>query len=686
MMSKINKILIANRGEIAVRVIKTARSLGFRTVAVYSDADQHALHVQEADQAVCIGRAAVAESYLVVDKIIAAAIATGADAIHPGYGFLSENAEFAIACEQANITFIGPSASAIELMGSKRLSKIAMIAAGVPCIRGYQGVEQADAVLIGQADEVGFPLMVKASAGGGGRGMRLVLRKEDLAEQIKTARSEAQNAFGSGELILERAVLEPRHIEIQVFADEHGNAVYLAERDCSIQRRHQKVVEEAPSPFVDEELRQRMGKAAVDAALSCQYRGAGTVEFLVDKDKNFYFLEMNTRLQVEHPVTELITGQDLVAWQLQVASGEPLPLTQSQISISGHAVEVRLYAEDPRNQFLPQTGHIKHWQLPRAMKTGEPKMRAGIRIDHCLQAGQVISPHYDPMIAKVIAFGDNRQLACRRLASAVQDIELLGVNNNKLFLQNILRHPVFLAGEATTAFIEQHFKQDISLAQKHPSKPTLARAAIIYALKNNLTTDQDFASSALTQWQSTAGKQSYFTLDINGEHYRLKVSQTSTKTNTGNEFLVSLNDANPVDDDFESMTLTVANYTPERIRFIKNNVLDETVFSFAQNQLVMDDGRGHFIFDDITYLPANAGESAGDGQIKASMDGAIIDVLVAKSEWVNKGQIVVVLEAMKMEHQLRASCDGVVENISTIIGNQVKTKQLLLTITPDLIN
>jgi geranyl-CoA carboxylase alpha subunit len=454
-VANFQKILIANRGEIAVRVIKTARALGYRTVAVYSEVDADSLHVASADEAVCIGPAPVGQSYLVAANILQAAQLTGADAVHPGYGFLSENTDFAAACEAAGVTFIGPPAAAIEWMGSKRLSKVAMLEAGVPCIPGYQDAEQADAVLIEKAQAVGFPLMVKASAGGGGRGMRLVHNEAELPEMIKTARSEAQNAFGSGELILERAVLEPRHIEIQVFADNHGNVVHLGERDCSIQRRHQKVVEEAPSPFVDEDLRSRMGEAAVSAARACDYRGAGTVEFLVDKDRNFYFLEMNTRLQVEHPVTEMVTGQDLVAWQIAVAAGDVLPLQQEDIKLSGHAVEVRLYAEDPRNNFLPQTGSALVWEYPEG---------PGIRIDHGLAQGQQISPFYDPMIAKLIAHGDDRAQACRMLASAVQDSTLLGVNNNKLFLQNILRHPVFLAGEATTAFIEQHFQADPSVA------------------------------------------------------------------------------------------------------------------------------------------------------------------------------------------------------------------------------
>ncbi|MFP6801287.1 MAG: biotin carboxylase N-terminal domain-containing protein, partial [Pseudomonas sp.] len=398
-MPAFNKILIANRGEIACRVMRTAQDLGYRTVAVYSEADADARHVQQADEAVCIGPAQVNQSYLVIDNIIKAAQQTGADAIHPGYGFLSENADFARACEAAGIVFIGPTVEAIHLMGSKRLSKIAMLEAGVPCIPGYEGAAQDEETLIREAGRIGYPLMIKASAGGGGRGMRLVHQASELAEQIRTARSEAQNAFGSGELILERAVIQPRHVEIQVFGDSQGSIVYLGERDCSVQRRHQKVVEEAPCPVMTPELRQAMGEAAVKAAASVNYVGAGTVEFLLDQSGEFFFLEMNTRLQVEHPVTELITGQDLVAWQIRVAEGQPLPLQQDEIRLSGHAMEVRLYAEDATQNFLPQTGTALRW---------EPALRDGIRIDHGLLEGQTISPFYDPMLAKVIAYGATR--------------------------------------------------------------------------------------------------------------------------------------------------------------------------------------------------------------------------------------------------------------------------------------
>ncbi len=360
-MPGLKKILIANRGEIACRIQRTAQALGYRTVAVFSDADADALHVRMADEAVKLGPAPVQQSYLNIPAILDATRRTGADAIHPGYGFLSENAGFALACRDAGITFIGPSPEAIELMGSKRLSKIAMIEAGVPCINGYQGAEQDDATLSREAERIGYPLMIKASAGGGGRGMRLVHDASDLLEQIRTARSEALNGFGSAELILEQALIEPRHVEIQLFGDRHGNLIYLGERDCSVQRRHQKVIEEAPCPVMTAELRQAMGEAALKAGRAVKYVGAGTVEFLLDARGQFYFLEMNTRLQVEHPVTELITGLDLVAWQLNIAEGQPLPLRQEQVQLTGHAMEVRLYAEDPAQGFLPQTGRVVAW-------------------------------------------------------------------------------------------------------------------------------------------------------------------------------------------------------------------------------------------------------------------------------------------------------------------------------------
>jgi geranyl-CoA carboxylase alpha subunit len=651
-MKAINKILIANRGEIAVRVIRTARELGFRTVAVYSEADADALHVTLADQAVCIGAAAVGDSYLVADKIIQAAKLTGADAIHPGYGFLSENAEFAQACEKANIVFIGPRSDAIELMGSKRLSKIAMIDADVPCIPGYQGKNQDIDVLIEEGLKIGFPLMVKASAGGGGRGMRLVFEEIHLVDQINMASSEALGAFGSGELILERALIEPRHIEIQVFADEYGNAVYLGERDCSIQRRHQKVVEEAPSPFVDEELRQKMGTAAVNAAKACNYRGAGTVEFLVDKDKNFYFLEMNTRLQVEHPVTELITGLDLVAWQLKVASGEKLPLTQEQVTLKGHAVEVRLYAEDPRNNFMPQTGQINLWDFPK---------HEGIRVDHGIQSQQVVSPHYDPMLAKVIAYGETRLEAIRKLTSAVQDTQLLGVNSNKHFLQSVLGHPEFIMGNATTAFIEQYYSTESDSDSECLDIKTLSIAALLLFRAKSDT--GPLLNSPVTPLSFD------YKLEFESNVYDVSLDFRS------DEYIVCSGE--------NSVQLKLIKKSENSCVIVLNGIRETIYYSLNENKLFLDDGSGHYCIENISLIEADSLASTGDGLVKASMDGNIVAVMVEEGEQVEAGQTIVILEAMKMEHALKASAKGVVKSISCEAGQQVKTKQVLVTVSID---
>ena len=643
-----HKILIANRGEIAVRVIRTARKMGYRTVAVYSEADKNAAHVLAADQAVCVGPASVSESYLMIDNIIAAAHKTQADAIHPGYGFLSENPAFARACAAAGIQFIGPDASAIELMGSKRLSKVAMLDAGVPCIPGYQGAEQSDQVLIEKAADEGFPIMVKASAGGGGRGMRLVTEQGELAAQIKTARSEALSAFGSGELILERAVLAPRHIEIQIFADSQGNIVYLGERDCSIQRRHQKVVEEAPSPFVDEGLRERMGQAAVSAAKACGYQGAGTVEFLVDSDKNFYFLEMNTRLQVEHPVTELITGLDLVEWQLRVAAGGMLPLTQEDVSLNGHAIEVRLYAEDPRQNFMPQTGNILVWQYPE---------REGIRVDHGIHCGDTVSAHYDPMLAKVIAFGPDRATAARRLASAIEDIQLVGVNTNKRFLLNVLRHPAFINAEATTAFIEQHFTGHASTQNTAPAIGTLARAAMIYF---------QHPSFGQPSWSSAAPQVYHFTLKINEQAHAVQIQKQE------DSYLVKC--------EAQETELTLVSHGANQAVVIEEEIRQGFSYALQDKTLFLDDGSGHYQIDDITQLPASVSEQNASGEINAVMDGVIVDVLAKEGDAVEAGQLMVVMEAMKMEHQLKALSTGRVTEVRAAIGQQVKSKQLLLSI------
>jgi geranyl-CoA carboxylase alpha subunit len=657
-MPAFNKILIANRGEIACRVMRTAQDLGYRTVAVYSEADADARHVQQADEAVCIGPAQVNQSYLVIDNIIAAAQKTGADAIHPGYGFLSENADFARACEAAGIVFIGPTVEAIHLMGSKRLSKIAMLDAGVPCIPGFEGAAQDDETLSREAERIGYPLMIKASAGGGGRGMRLVHASSELLAHIRTARSEAQNAFGSGELILERAVLKPRHVEIQVFGDQHGQIVYLGERDCSVQRRHQKVVEEAPCPVMTPQLRQAMGEAAVKAAASVNYVGAGTVEFLLDQSGDFFFLEMNTRLQVEHPVTELITGQDLVAWQIRVAEGQPLPLKQGEIRLTGHAMEVRLYAEDAAQNFLPQTGTALRW---------EPALRDGIRIDHGLVEGQVISPFYDPMLAKVIAYGATREEARRKLVRAVEECVLLGVNGNQRFLANLLSHPEFAAGNATTAFIAEHFADDPSLSpQAPPGRELAAAAALLFQQSANTCAHQ----GGLAGWRNAGSAPWRYVLKQGEQSFAVDVEVLNDGAKP--TLLATLGE--------QQINLTLLASDGRWATLELDGIRQRLAYHLNGDNLWLYGHNGNLQLTDITHQPASSAAGTGSGSVKAPMDGAIVEVLVEEGSSVSKGQLLVVLEAMKMEHPLKASIDGVVRRIGVIRGDQVKNRQLLVEI------
>ncbi|EKU39486.1 MULTISPECIES: acetyl/propionyl/methylcrotonyl-CoA carboxylase subunit alpha [Acinetobacter] len=643
---KFSKVLVANRGEIAVRVMQTAKAMGYQTVAVYSEADRHARHVQEADEAVYIGASKVSESYLSIAKIIEACQKTGADAVHPGYGFLSENTDFAQACLNNQITFIGPTASAIELMGSKRLSKIAMIEAGVPCVPGYEGDRQDLEYLAAQAEQIGFPIMVKASAGGGGRGMRLVQQSSELVEALQTARSEAENAFGSGELILEKAVIAPRHVEIQVFGDTHGNYVYLFERDCSIQRRHQKVVEEAPCPVMTPELRQQMGEAAVAAAKACAYVGAGTVEFLLDASGAFYFLEMNTRLQVEHPVTELITGLDLVEWQLRVANGEQLPLQQHELTLNGHAIEVRLYAEDPRQDFLPQTGQVLRWK---------PAILPNVRIDHGMLATDEVSPFYDPMVAKVIAYGKTREDAIRLLARAVDDCVLLGVNSNKQFLVNLLRHPVVISGDTNTAFIQQHFQDDKSLHHQVLSLETLAIAAALFS-----------QSKGSVAWQTGLGVPLPIKLKSADQQIQLQLLSEN------NMVTVQLCD--------QTICIEVIEKTAEQMVYVVDGVRRRVQYVLDGDQLYLDQDNGNVTIHNVTYAAPEMADVAGDGKIRAPMDGAVVNILVNKGDQVVKGQTLLVLEAMKIQQQIRSDVDGMVEDILGQQGQQVKKRQMLFSI------
>lgn len=647
------KVLIANRGEIACRIIRTAKQLGYRTVAVYSDADTNAPHTQLADEAIYIGDSSVSASYLSIEKIIAAAQKSGADAIHPAYGFLSENEDFATACANNHITFIGPPAAAIHDMGSKRHAKIMMIEAGVPCIAGYEGENQDEHFLAAQAEKIGLPVMIKASAGGGGRGMRCVTQASEILAAIRTARSEAQNAFGSGELILEQAVINPRHVELQIFADQHGNCVYLGERDCSIQRRHQKVVEEAPCPVMTPELRQRMGEAAVAAAKAVNYVGAGTVEFLLDSQGNFYFLEMNTRLQVEHPVTELITGQDLVAWQLRVAAGEPLPLRQEQIQLNGHSIEVRLYAEDPRQNYLPQTGKILSWQ---------PATGAQVRIDDGVRTGGEVSPFYDPMIAKVITWGATRSEAARVLAKAVEDSVLLGLNNNRAYLSQLLRHPAFIAGDTHTGFLAQHEESLTTL------RPYQAQAI-------------DFAVAGLLLSLATTPAERLQTASLPPKHITVSIGEAKQDVQVAAPLTV--NSAWQITVGTDSFALSIYSNKHGKLTYVLNGYRRALDYVLDDGSVYFDLGQGQIVASDDTYAPPKTANAASQNQINAPMDGLLVNVLTQVGDTVSAGQTLLLLEAMKIEHPLKAPCAGVVKEIIVTEKQQVKKRQLLLVIEPN---
>ena len=670
MVGKISKVLVANRGEIAVRVLQGAARLGYDTVAVYSDADASARHVRVADEAVRIGPPPVGESYLDSDAIIGAAKATGADAIHPGYGFLAENADFARAVEKAGLVFVGPSPEAIDLMGNKRAAKARMEDAGVPCIPGYRsadGSEEDAATLAAKAEEIGLPVMIKAAAGGGGRGMRLVENARDLEEGIKSARSEAKTAFGNDEIILEKAVTGARHVEIQVMADSHGNVIHLGERDCSIQRRHQKIVEESPCPVADESLRAAMGEAAVKAAAAINYRGAGTVEFLLDADHNFYFLEMNTRLQVEHPVTELVTGVDLVEWQLRVANGERLTLTQDDITLTGSAIEVRLCAEAPADNFLPQTGPILAWQVPE----GE-----GVRVAHGVVSGGEVSPYYDSMQAKVIAHGPDRETARRRLLQALDECIFFGMPTNRDFLRVTLAHEAFASGEFDTGFVPTHYPDPAAALPTPDSRHHCLAAALFFhsdaeALRRDAHIDQE-----LVAWQSATPTPTPVVLRVGqaGDKIRLLVHAEG-----GNHYRVQLEEG----DDRAEHVLEVVPDGKYGLRFACDGQGGQARCVREGDTVWLDAYGATASYADVTLAAAETrGEAGGSGQITANSDGKIIEVRVKEGETVEKGQTILVLEAMKMEFQVASDVDGTVESVNVAAGDQVAGRQLLVAITP----
>ncbi|QCI69204.1 acetyl-CoA carboxylase biotin carboxylase subunit [Phreatobacter stygius] len=639
-------VLIANRGEIALRIMRTARRMGHGVVAVYSSADAGAQHVHAADRAVHIGEALPSQSYLAIDRIIAAAKASGADAVHPGYGFLAENADFARACRAAGLVFIGPSPEAIDAMGNKAGAKTIMAGAGVPVVPGYQGADQGEARLAEEAARIGFPVMIKAVAGGGGRGMRLVPDAARFTDLLRSARSEAENAFGDPTVILERAIIDPRHIEIQVFGDRHGGAVHLGERDCSVQRRHQKLVEEAPSPVVSADLRARMGATAVKAVKALGYEGAGTLEFLLEPDGAFYFMEMNTRLQVEHPVTELITGLDLVEWQLRVAAGEPLPLGQQAIGLAGHAIEVRLCAEDPAHDFMPQSGSIAYWAMP-----GE------LRVETAVGSGTEIPPFYDSMIAKVIAHGATRDEARRKLIAGLTRAAVLGIPTNQGFLARVLDHPAFAAGQATTGFVAEHGET----LKPGPGQglPAPVLAALLFYV-----TDTAPAHRGTTRHLGPP-------LPV-----PMLVEIDGVKAEVG--IYRDRDGSHRIQFDGQDRRIQVDGIGPNALRFSHDGVADTLVFARAGAALFLQQGADAVAIRDLTRAVAEiAGADDSDGRLLAAMNGRIVAVHVAAGDQVAAGQPIVTLEAMKMEHVHTAPVAGTITDIGVAAGEQVTTHRLI---------
>ena len=642
-----SKILVANRGEIAVRIARTARALGYRTVAVASDADARSPHLAACDQSVRIGPAPAADSYLRIDRLLEAARTSGADAVHPGYGFLSERADFAQACADAGLVFIGPPAAAIAAMGDKAGAKRRMIAAGVPCVPGYLGDEQSDDRLAAEARALGLPLLVKAVAGGGGRGMRLVRTVEELPAALAGARREAQAAFGDGTLMLERLVERGRHVEIQVFADRHGNAIHLGERDCTAQRRRQKVIEEAPSPIVDAEMRARMGADAVAAARAVGYVGAGTVEFIVDPERRHYFLEMNTRLQVEHPVTEMITGLDLVEWQLRIAAGEPLPLAQEQVRHAGHAIEARLYAEDPYAGFAPQTGRIAYWRPGRAAQSG-------VRIDSGIAEGGEVGPHYDAMVAKVIAHGRDRDDAIRRLSAALEAAPLVGLANNGRFLRDLVRHEDFRAARMDTGLLDRWQEAGAPILRAPDVQDDTWRlAAAVLATRGG------------TGWRPASVAGWDLELACGERRRRLRVRPHACGVE--------------VVDGGTTVTVELLGDNDGWLAWRSGAVERRTlVLVDGDTVQVLDDGRSVAI-SEVSPWPSDA--SASDpGLARAPVAGAVAAIGVATGDVVVAGQPLVCVEAMKMEMWLHASAGGTVRAVHVELRQSVEAGAVLVEI------
>lgn len=645
-----DKLLIANRGEIACRVIKTAQALGIHCIAVYSEADKQALHVKLADEAHFIGAAPSQQSYLRIDKLIEVAKKSNADAIHPGYGFLSENTEFAKACQQAKITFIGPTPEVIESMGSKIVAKEIMQKAKVPVVPSYQ----ADGK---NAGEIDYPVLLKAASGGGGKGMRIVENKKDFAAALAAAKREALSSFADDTMLVEKYLAEPRHIEIQIFADNHGNCIYLFERDCSIQRRYQKIIEESPAPGLSDELRQQMGNAACLVAKAVNYSGAGTVEFLLDTDNQFYFMEMNTRLQVEHPVTEMVTRQDLVEWQLRIAAGETLPLTQQQVSLHGHAIEVRIYAENPANDFLPSTGKIHYLDLP--------KQTEHVRIDHGIQQGDVISPHYDPMLAKLIVWDEDRNKAIQRLQQALWQFHLAGVNNNIAFLSRLVKQNSFKQAEITTNFINKHHQALFAFEQKELNQ-SLLLASLSILLQQQCSNSATYAKNgqADSPWAVSTGWRANLS---HQQQLKFLVEQNElivTIAYQPDYFQIQIND-------------TIYQVTGKLLdqhqleASIDGHMLQASVVQYGNELLIMGHDL-HYCLNRQELDPIQSADINQHANLTSPMPGTIIEIMTKKKQKVKSGSPLLILEAMKMEHTVYAPSDGTVDDIFYQKGDLVE--------------
>jgi acetyl-CoA carboxylase biotin carboxylase subunit len=649
----IRKILIANRGEIALRVMKTCRMMGIATVGVYSDADLRSAHVRYADQAVNIGSPPAADSYLQISRIVEAARRTGADAIHPGYGFLSENADFAEACEDAGITFVGPAADSIRKMGSKSLARRLMAEAGLPIVPGYDGDDQRPEHLISQSLEIGLPVLIKASAGGGGRGMRVVHDADRLEESLESARREAKKAFGDGSLLLEKYVERARHIEVQILGDLHGNLVHLFERECSVQRRHQKIIEETPSPALTPELRARICEAALKAGQAIGYTNAGTVEFILSSSGEFYFIEVNTRLQVEHPITEMTTWLDLVQLQIEVAEGRPLPFSQNDLKQSGHAVEARLYAEDPEASFLPATGTIRRWKLP------EPAH--GLRIDSSIEEGDEVGIYYDPLLAKVVARGSDRSAALRKLAYAIRQTAVHGVQTNREFLIRVLEHPKFEAGEYHTGFVSEEAAELLGLKSEFDSR---CAAAIVALYLHEQRKESRVLPAVLIDYRNNAYRDPSLKLQLGNE-----AMEVSWRVAEDGALLMSI-------DDWRVTAQTVS---------FERGTIFAALDGVEQRFLVTEDG-------DLLYVQSGSGlrtvirsprypgvEAAADQEdASAPMPGLVSRILVEAGQRVSAGDALIILEAMKMEQTLRAATDGIVETILVKLGDVVAPGDVLV--------